>query len=330
VTKSLIKNYWVKFKKKKALVERKYYRKDEKFFYFEIQRDDNEIFIDVLPYASDNDPAEGVLLPLNSSFNGDGYTVGKGKLIFPENLSEAEVKLIKSEYKKQKSEYYLNVKGWAADNNLSYVVYGKFEVKEVPVHKLTLVTSQTELCVMKISEDQFSNYLKNGVPENEYEELDYSTNYSSPVFNTDTGIALDLDGHDVLNFYDLFKLKYNKAVEIYEESHPQIKTQKISDLEFAAVSERFIKRSFYTLTIYEEFDFEKLEIEISKYDNFGSESKTLGFNLSYSGVTSDPHFEFYSHEGTDYIDDALISSNGVRYDLSVVESEEDSEEDLDD
>ena len=125
---------------------------------------------------------------------------------------------------------------------------------------------------------------------------------------------------------DLFKSKYDDALEIYEKNQEQITTKTISDIEYAVVSERFIKRSFYTLTIYEEFDFEKLVIEISKYDNFGSDSNTEGFALSYSGISIGAEFEFYSHNGADYSDDALKSSNGDRYDFDVVESEEEDED----
>jgi hypothetical protein len=135
---------------------------------------------------------------------------------------------------------------------------------------------------------------------------------------------------EIPNFQKLFKQKYDQAVKEYEiEFPPSKKSNKKnakSNLSYAVVGDRWIKRSWYKLTIYEEFDFSKIIIHISRDVLFGQDSYAETFRLSYGDI----EFDFYENNGANSDSCELMSSDGKSVGFEVLDEEYDDEDEEND
>jgi hypothetical protein len=312
--------YLITFKKKNSLVEREFYRKGKRFFYIEKIWDNPEIVLDKKPNLKKYNPLEGLLLSDVKFKSGEFET--KSKIVIPDNIPEAEAKKIKSEYRKYNSIY--DVEGWeSAESEIK--AYGEIEMKETPYHLLTLFSSEIEMLLMKVTKEKFNEYLSEGFPQDDFEDLEQNTEFSGLIYDELT--MLSIDENEMPNFHKLFKAKYNLAIKEYEKKYPKrldVKNKK-TNVEYAVVGERWIKRSWHTLEIYEEFDFTKLNIEISRDSYFGRDDYAQTFSLNYAGK----EFEFKENYGADSDDFYLMTSLGDRSEFSFIESEEEDWEDED-
>ena len=245
------------------------------------------------------------------------------KLIISDEVPEEDVKIIKREYRKDNI-YFIDEFGWRASKT-TYILHGQFDYKKVPVHELTLFTSEIQGLLMKIGREKFNEYKKIGMPYSDYEEFEENTSYSGPIFDELT--TLTIDDVEIPNLKNLFKTKYGEAVKQYEKENKKTtkakKKNPKSTPEYAVIGEKWIKRSWYKLTIYEEFDFSKLHIYISRDMIFPTDSYRETFSLGYD----DKEFEFYEADGTNADSCSLITSDGKEIGFNLLDEEDKYKED---
>ena len=241
----------------------------------------------------------------------------KKKLVLPENLSDKDSKELNKLFKSDNfHSWNLKKYGWAS-NEYNYTVLGDFDSIKVPVNQLTLVSSEHELQILYLTKEQVKNYSENGVPQSVIDELSDSTKVCNPVFDERT--SLTVDGKELPDFYERFKIKYDEALK--EENYPKFsKSKKIkpADLKYALVNVSWIKRSWYELTIYEDFDFSKLKIHISRDSIFGSDDYVETFSLNYDGL----ELEFRQNYGADSSEIFIVDSNGNETEFEILEDED--------
>jgi hypothetical protein len=180
---------------------------------------------------------------------------------------------------------------------------------------------------MKITKDQYQSYLSEGLPQDQYDELDQNAEISGPIYDELT--MIDLDGVEIPGFHKLFKSKYDQSLKEYEKKYGKKLSSKAkkTKIEYAVVGERWVKRSWYTLEIFEEFDINKLSIELSRDVYFGRSEHVDTFSLNYAGR----EFEFKENFGANSDDYYLMKSNGERNNFDIIDSDNDNwdEDDLD-
>ena len=312
--------------KTNALLREDFYKKGKSTFCIESMWKECLIIVDKKPNSKNIDSKKVTVL--NNPTLIDHQYDYKKKLVTSEGMSDSDKKLIRKKYR-DNDLYSIDDDGWKSSKE-TYTLFGDFEIKEVPVHELTLFTSEVEGLVMTITKKQFDEYRTEGMPYSDYEEFEGSTEYCSPIFDEMT--LLSVDGVEISNFQKLFKQKYDQAVKEYEiEFPPNKKSNKKnakSSLSYAVVGDRWIKRSWYKLTIYEEFDFSKIIIHISRDVLFGQDSYAETFTLSYGDI----EFDFYENDGANSDSCELMTSDGKRFDFEVLDEEydEDDEDDEDD
>jgi len=312
-----------------ALLREGSYKKGKSTFCIESKWKECLIIIDKKPKSKNIDAKKVTVL--NNPILIDHQYDYKKKLVISESVSDGDKKLIRKKYR-DNDLYSIDDDGWKSSKE-TYTLLGDFEIKEVPVHELNLFTSEVEGLVMSITQKQFDEYRTVGMPYSDYEEFEGSAEYCSPIFDEMT--SLSIDDVEIPNFQKLFKQKYVQAVKEYEiEFPPSKKSNKRnakSNLSYAVVGDRWVKRSWYKLTIYEEFNFSKIIIHISRDVLFGQDSYAETFRLSYGDI----EFDFYENDGANSDSCELMTSDGKSVDFEVLdeeydEDEEDEEDDEDD
>jgi hypothetical protein len=312
--------------KTNALLREEPYKKGKSTFCIESKWKECLIIVDKKPKSKNIDSKKVTVLNIPTLI--DHRYDYKKKLVTSDGMSDSDKKLIRKKYR-DNDLYSIDDDGWKSSKEI-YTLFGDFEIKEVPVHELTLFTSEVEGLVMSITKKQFDEYRTVGMPYSDYEEFEGSTEYCSPIFDEMT--SLSVDDVEIPNFQKLFKQKYDQAAKEYEiEFPPSKKSNKKnakSNLSYAVVGDRWIKRSWYKLTIYEEFDFSKIVVHISRDNLFGQNSYVETFTLSYGDV----EFDFSENYGANADSEELMSSDGKRFDFEVLDEvyDEDEEEDEDD
>jgi hypothetical protein len=313
----MAKKYLITPKKQNTLIQKEFYRKGKKFFYIETVWYKPEIVVDKKPNLKAFNPTEGFLL--NTFKFKSGELDSKSKLVVPDNIVDTEAKKIKNEYRKYG--YIFDIEGWeSAETEIR--VFGDLDIEETPYHLITLFSSEIEVLLMKISKDQYQSYLSEGLPQDQYDELEQNAEISGSIYDEST--IIDIDGTEIPNFHKLFKPKYIHSVKEYEKKYGtklNNKNKKVK-IEYAVVGERWIKRSWFTLEIFEEFDISNLKIEISRDVYFGRTDYIDTFSLNYAGK----EFEFKENYGADSDDYYLMTSAGERNHFDIIDSDE---EDLD-
>ena len=118
---------------------------------------------------------------------------------------------------------------------------------------------------------------------------------------------------------------WNEAVKKANLARPSEKKKiKSSELKYAVVGEYWIKRAWYYLIIYEDFDFSKISIDVSRDYVFGSNTFYDTFSLSYDGR----YFEFFENYGRNSTNEYIVDGNGKRSDFFVLDDLEDDDESL--
>jgi hypothetical protein len=216
----------------------------------------------------------------------------KKKLVLPDDLSDADSKALKKLFKSDDlKSWNLEEYGWSS-SKCNYTLIGEFDYKKIPVHQLTLFCSEKELQIFFLTKTQVNQYSKEGLQQSVLDNFPFSVDVTDPVFDERT--LLSVNDEEIPDFFNKFKVKYEKALK--NEEFPAIskhKKVKKSELEFAIVTENWIKRSWYELIIYEDFDFSKLKIYISRDNIFGSDSYVETFALNYGDLA----FEFQENYG---------------------------------
>lgn len=247
----------------------------------------------------------------------DGQHENKSSLVIPDELSEIDKKTIKKHVKDGYLWALIN-EGWKPHKTV-YRLKGEFEVANVPVHKVTLFTSEIQLVHKSLSKAEFDNYAADGMPQSEFDD---SIDNEAPIFDEST--SLSIDDEEIPNFQQFFKVKYDLAVNnagFEREAATKVKSQ--NELQYAVVGESWIKRSWYDLTIYEDFDLEKIKIEVFRDYVFGKGTCYETFSITYAGQ----EFEFRENWGSNSSDYCLIDSDGNQTYLNLFDEEYEEDED---
>ena len=316
--------FLIRPRKMNALLREESYKKGKSTFCIESKWKECLIIIDKKPKSKNIDSKKVTVL--NNPILIDHQYDYKKKLVISERVLDSDKQLIRKRYR-DNNLYFIDDDGWKSSKE-TYTLLGDFEIKEVPVHELTLFTSEVEGLVMSITKKQFDEYRTVGMPHSDYEEFEGSAEYCSPIFDEMT--SLSVDDVEIPNFQKLFKQKYDQAVNEYEiEFPPSKKSNKRnakSNLSYAVVGDRWVKRSWYKLTIYEEFNFSKIIIHISRDVLFGQDSYAETFRLSYGDI----EFDFYENDGANSDSCELMTSDGKSVDFEVLDEDYDEDEEDED
>jgi hypothetical protein len=306
-------------KRKNSLIKQEFYKKGKQSFYIESKWNECSILFDKKPKSKIVDGKKVTSLK-NVNFK-DGRFNEKERLVIPDDVSAEDKKVLRKKFK-DFSFYSIDDYGWKQSKEI-YTLCGEFDIKEVPVHKLTLHTSEIEGLVMSITKEKFDEYRTVGMPYSDYEEYEDSVEYSGPIFDELT--SLSVDGVEISDFQKIFGKKYDLALKEYEKEHSPIKktNKKItkSNISYAVVGDRWIKRSWYVLTIYEEFDFSKIVINISRDYLFGNDKFRETFTLSYGDID----FDFHENNGANSDSCELMSSDGKIVGFELLDEDYDDE-----
>jgi hypothetical protein len=206
------------------------------------------------------------------------------------------------------------------DNKSSSI---KIEVKKSKVNevvksnKIRLTFPMRELHVMDIKESDYKRYLKKGISEKIwrqkiYPDLANRQSYYSAVLYDDYVCELWINDSFISNFKDDFK-------KLYIKSEKYIKNPKRPDY-FALAYPTSYKGGDFTLNIVENFDFQKIKIEMEKVFTFeGIEDYLTIFNLYYG----DEKFEYGDTEDPSGEEVFLYNPNGEINRISVQSEDED-------
>lgn len=132
--------------------------------------------------------------------------------------------------------------------------------------KITICSSQLEICIKEINETNFNNWTKKGISDEDYEilleELNDDYDFSYPIFDIDRFDILINDKSIEFNLKDI-KEVYQLAKEKYAEKINESENKKNTYVKkYTILNERYYKRAFYELEISEHFDIKKLSFEI--------------------------------------------------------------------
>ena len=186
-------------------------------------------------------------------------------------------------------------------------------MKNVRETELKLFCSRIEYCQQSLSKAEFTTYLSLGMPRSVFDRLESNNYAAGNVFNERA--TLFLDGNEIADSHRLLEALVSSA---RKKQRPN-KLKRPREGSFSAVSERFMKRAWWGLTIYEPFDEKKLTAEIS-YDFIdGSPQVVETFSILYDGRDLD----FLEDSGTDYGDMYLVDKKGTRHRFGITEDEVD-------
>jgi hypothetical protein len=210
------------------------------------------------------------------------------------------------------------------------MVFGDLEVQRITVNKLELTTENLCGSVTHISKKEFNEYRGNGVPENIYEEIVDNQEFSNSILSD--SVSLTVNNVELINFDKKLANLYEQALKEYNATKitnkgkkSKKKTQIYSHM---FVYEAWIKRSFYELEIYEDFNIDKLGVEISSEILHPKDDSILTFTLTYTNSEGEKReFEFQSDHGPNSDSCTLYDSNGKEFDFEIIEADDDDDDD---
>jgi hypothetical protein len=297
---------------KNALTQVQVYKKGrEKYLQLKIY-DACEVILDEIPKSKKIENRKNTIVKKLRFTKLSDY---EEQLSFPHELSEVDKNLIATAHE-ELNYYELEDQGWIFKEEY-YLIFGEFDAIEVEEFKLELITSEREICEAILSTKDFKRIVKNGIPQETYDDLMDSSSESGSVFNELT--MLSLDGVEVKNFQNNFKKIYAKEVEKLKINK---RNSELKKLKYAFVRDSWIKCSNYGLIIYEEFDSSKLGCNVSLNKIFGSNQTFITYSMTYDGKD----FEFDGGDGPSSVDDALVDSSGNQYEFSIIESDDEYDE----
>ena len=310
--------YLVTPKKSNSLVKEEVYKKGKLTFTILSTWKKCVILIDSIPKSKTIDGLK-ITEFKDIEFKSNGYDF-KNSLNLPDEISKIEKSKIK-EILKDGFTWMLDREGWKSIKSI-YRLRGEFNSINVPVHKITLYTSEIELVHRSITSEEFEDYSKNGMPRSLFED---SILTSEPKFDELT--SLYIDDAELSEFSKIFKIKYDQAVIDSNFKTPKTNTKsKKNQIHYSVIGESWIKRSCYDLIIYEEFDFSKLEILVSRDYVFGKNTCYETFSLQYNEID----FQFREHWGANTSDYSLIDCNGNETELNLIDDDDDDDDDDED
>ena len=179
-------------------------------------------------------------------------------------------------------------------------------------HEIVLFTSQIEYLCMNISKEKFIEYRDVGMSADDYYDFTNSEDYCDAIYDELT--TLTVDDVEVTEFTSFMDAAYAEFLK-QQSSEASTKTpEKPSELTYAVAGERWIKRSWYKVTIKEEFDISKLDVSFYRNKHFGGSHRDT-FALTYDEKDVELHESYDSNADTEY----LVTSGGEKTDFIVIE-----------
>ena len=179
--------------------------------------------------------------------------------------------------------------------------------------ELTLFSSETEVCILRLTKAEFKECAKNGMSYEKYEELDGSAEVSGPTF--DGPLQLEIDGKKVPRSDALLLKLYKKAKA---DALKQDRQSTPPPDQYAAIMDKLSNDSWRFVRIHERFDPKKLSMTVSFDKCLGLDSHVVEtFELTYDGVP----FELKENAGTDVDSCYLLNSKGEQFEFEVLDEE---------
>jgi hypothetical protein len=256
---------------------------------------------------------------LNFIENGEKYVEA---ISFDINLSQNMKQKI-SDILRDSELWKLHDLGWTKEKEIYFSKYN-YTATQVPMHVLELTTQEIELISLSLSKDQFLEYKTNGMSEQFFnEDLRDNVEESGPIFSEN--LYLEVDGIEIPKFCELIKEKYKNAIDDFNSKFDRNENDNSSEIKYAVVGELFTKRSYYGITIYEDFDIDKINFSISKQKLLGRTEAFEMFEIYYDNR----QFEFIGNSGASYDNFWLAASSGEIFDFNIIEDQDEDEDDND-
>ena len=158
---------------------------------------------------------------------------------------------------------------------------------------------------------QFKEYLENGLPPEEYDDISTSGNFRF----CETDIKFEVNNEEVniqKHILKEFRKKNSNGCLIANLQLPTL------------IVAHYFKRSYATLDIFEEFDPKKIILDLEKYI---FKKGASGYFFSYHPIYQDQSFTFESSGLHNYTDILLIDIKGRVHSIEVAESNLDNDSD---
>lgn len=183
-------------------------------------------------------------------------------------------------------------------------------------HILKLYTAETEYLEMAISKKEFQTFADSGVTEDALEKLEDHPVYCAPFF--DERSALLLDDKEIAKGNEVLRKLYDVALEEAQASQPVRKPSKKCML----ISERYIKRAWYSAQIEGKFDPKKLSIKVNFLDTKEADANFVSYRVSYDDI----ELQFEENFGASSSETYLRNSDGELNEARLASDEDDSDE----
>jgi len=195
-------------------------------------------------------------------------------------------------------------------------VQGGFNVLPVPYNVLTLSCSQIQVSVVEITRDQFIEFKASGLPRSfddkfideielegaHFEDVSFSVNY----VDSKSGLSR------ISRLY-----KKSKSEDSVQSLKSDLRSTTVEKNKLFAIFLATLSDATYNLTIYEDFDPEKLGLEVESFPVKGFKSAFIGFQLSYGSQ----EFEFQG-DGGGPVEYYLVDSGGKLKKVSMADNED--------
>ena len=222
------------------------------------------------------------------------------------------------------------------------MVFGDLNIHEVYVNNLVFYTGEINGVSSPLTKADFEQYRDNGMPQNIFDELTDDNDFAGPILSDHS--SLTVNDKDVEGFYNRLESLHNQAVVEYDRTHPfESKAQKTGrgkakkgkkktsgdsmDLSsYMFVYSAWTKRSFYELEIYEDFDIDRLRVEVSRDELHLGDHPIYTFSLSYETQNGEiVDFSFRENHGTNSDSSCLYDTKGKAFNFEIIEGDDDDE-----
>ena len=307
ITKSQTTKYLIQIGKNGAFVTRHFHRRKTHYYCLETTYTTGAVLANTPPSATTALAREAGLEALNFKGVAPASTT---KLLFSKGVRAPDKKRIRKQFKENEL-IWQSAKGFKADPDVVHVVKGRHKVMKVSEFELTLLSSETEVCVLNLTKDEFTDCAKNGMSYEKYEELDGSAEVSGPTF--DGPLQLQINEKKIPRSDALLLKLYKKAkLEALKRDRQSTPSQD----QYGAIIDNLSNDSWRFVRIHERFNPKKLSMTVSFDKCLGLDSHVVEtFELTYDGIP----FEMKMNAGPDVRNCYLLNSQGERFDLEVLD-----------
>ena len=317
--------------------------RDGYLFYLDERKEVKEIVFNKRPDTKNADPVSGFRFShasIHHPLTSRAEIIGERKVTadfahdFPVKNKKAIIRIMKRylhwdfDYEKY---------SWAKIEEFN-LIYGPLVVNKKVFSYLGFYTSERTGSSIELSKAEFDRYRADGVPKIKFEELMELWEFSAPIFSD--YCDLHLNGRPV----DGFPAKLARLVDTAISQIATDTSSKVGALAaktrvsptsrpkrpYLLVHQEFNRRSYFDLEVLEEFDLERLEIELKSVKLHPDLDAIDTFMLFYRDQDDNLlQFDFNFTKGVDEQSTQVFDTRGVPFDVVVIEDDADDEGDLD-